>query len=57
MSIPQASVVVGDGNEVVAAWGLPAGRPLPQEEAGEVQVPAAAAASLSPPESTLTPPP
>lgn len=58
MSVPQASVVVGHGNEVVAARGLPAGRPLPQEEAGEVQVPAAAAAaSLSAPERPLTPPP
>lgn len=44
MSVPQASVVVGHSDEVVATGGLLAGHVLPQQEAREVQVPATGAA-------------
>lgn len=45
VSVPQASVVIGHGDEVVATRRLLAGHASPQEEAGEAQVPATAAAT------------
>lgn len=40
MSVSEPSVVIGHGDEVIAAWRLLIGRVLPQEEPGEIQIPA-----------------
>lgn len=38
MSISESSVVIGHGDEVIAAQRLLTGESLPQEEAGKVEV-------------------